>query len=173
MTTINKAIEILAKSSSTGTKTPAPDPREAAFAHTLYPYRVEFTGGFACVTGQTSRVTDTTDHAVEILNEEVGEWSDWHKFGDVERRFKDAVRCWAAVQEFTMPAFYGIENWDVKEGDVIHPGQFLHEYRHNYFREYRGRAIEDHHDVCLYCGTDNGRCGEYRNGYDCCYCGGN
>ena len=29
------------------------------------------------------------------------------------------------------------------------------------------------HDLCLYCGTDNGENGEYRMGYDCCMCGSN
>lgn len=29
------------------------------------------------------------------------------------------------------------------------------------------------HDICAYCGTDNGEHGEYRMGYDCCQCGGN
>lgn len=29
------------------------------------------------------------------------------------------------------------------------------------------------HDICGYCGQDNGPNGESRNGWDCCYCGGN
>lgn len=29
------------------------------------------------------------------------------------------------------------------------------------------------HDFCLYCGYDNGKNGEYRNGHDCGYCGSN
>lgn len=29
------------------------------------------------------------------------------------------------------------------------------------------------HDVCLYCGADNGLRGELREGFDCYYCGSN
>ena len=29
------------------------------------------------------------------------------------------------------------------------------------------------HDICGYCGSDNGANGEYRIGYDCCVCGSN
>ena len=29
------------------------------------------------------------------------------------------------------------------------------------------------HDICCYCGWDNGPNGEWRQGYDCGYCGGN
>jgi hypothetical protein len=29
------------------------------------------------------------------------------------------------------------------------------------------------HDICGYCGEDNGPHGERRVGWDCCYCGGN
>ena len=28
-------------------------------------------------------------------------------------------------------------------------------------------------DICCYCGADNGPNGEYRNGFDCYYCGSN
>lgn len=42
-----------------------------------------------------------------------------------------------------------------------------------YYREVRlsGDALEG--DICPYCGTNNGRDGEYRNGCDCYYCGSN
>ena len=29
------------------------------------------------------------------------------------------------------------------------------------------------HDICSYCGHDNGDHGQYREGFNCCYCGGN
>ncbi|NOZ80481.1 MAG: hypothetical protein GXP63_02315 [DPANN group archaeon] len=29
------------------------------------------------------------------------------------------------------------------------------------------------HDICWYCGTDNGPNGEDRMGFDCCFCGSN
>lgn len=33
-------------------------------------------------------------------------------------------------------------------------------------------GFEDN-DICAYCGADNGKDSEYRNGYDCCVCGSN
>jgi hypothetical protein len=43
----------------------------------------------------------------------------------------------------------------------------------NYYTYYKPKADLEGHDICLYCGTDNGYKGELRQGFDCFYCGGN
>ena len=48
----------------------------------------------------------------------------------------------------------------------------------NYDNSLIQQGKEIGHDICGYCGTDNGiyipgRGGELRNGFDCYYCGGN
>lgn len=32
-------------------------------------------------------------------------------------------------------------------------------------------VLKEQHDVCVYCGTDNGLHGVRRRGYECCSCG--
>lgn len=48
-------------------------------------------------------------------------------------------------------------------------------YRRIYHHAIWGNSpgISEYHDICSYCGADNGPVGEYRNGFDCCCCGGN
>ena len=44
---------------------------------------------------------------------------------------------------------------------------------HKHYRKQRVRAGLEGHDICSYCGADNGPNGEYRQGWDCVWCGGN
>lgn len=55
-----------------------------------------------------------------------------------------------------------IEHWSEPYGDkrTIHIDWIVRP-------EYEG------HDLCGYCGADNGVNGEYRHGFDCCACGSN
>lgn len=42
-----------------------------------------------------------------------------------------------------------------------------------YYQEVEVPEGLEGHDICLYCGADNGPNGEYRIGWSCCYCGSN
>lgn len=108
--------------------------------------------------------------AVEVGIEPTGEWSEWCPFGAVERRTRNARRVWFAHKDFQVPAQIH-HNFQVPAGTVVPAGTFFEEVLPDYYREHRGDLVA--HDICMYCGTDNGPAGEYRQGWDCWQCGGN
>ena len=55
----------------------------------------------------------------------------------------------------------------------VETGEISFEYDESEFDEIvtPDELVENGHDVCFYCGADNGPNGESRVGFDCCQCG--
>lgn len=49
----------------------------------------------------------------------------------------------------------------------------LQQIASNYFSHWKPLPGYEEDDICHYCGHSNGIDGEYRQGFDCYYCGGN
>lgn len=119
-------------------------------------------------TKDPSRGVDATTFAVEIGFEANEKWEDWRPFGDVEKRVLQGTRFWLVIREtiISSESACGFEN-----GQTYKVGQIVEEKGVFHKMEYRGERAQ--HDICGYCGTDNGPNGEHRQGWDCCMCGGN
>lgn len=57
----------------------------------------------------------------------------------------------------------GLRTWSDGQQDVVR----------GHFSNVVASPELEGHDICLYCGADNGLRGEWREGWSCCYCGGN
>lgn len=76
-------------------------------------------------------------------------YGEWQGFGDTKVRYSDGIQVFVGLE--TQAQLYRVKKAWQKEMQYPNPD----------------------HDYCSYCGTDNGLYGEYRVGFDCCYCGGN
>lgn len=95
-----------------------------------------------------------------------GEWSDYISFGDVKVRYKAGIQEWKFIND--VPVYV---KWDNRYVTIA--GDFCQIKHDHYFSDYLVPENLKNDDICHYCGHSNGASSELRNGWDCCYCGGN
>lgn len=124
------------------------------------------------VNGYTSLMSEggsesISPNTVAIVVDETprGEWSEWTKFGDTDRRRRDMIRTVLIVRDCTITKENHLPKGEHKFG------QLVSKVVKNYYADMN--SVQEQSDFCCYCGTDNGPNGENRNGWDCCGCGGN
>lgn len=88
------------------------------------------------------------------------------KRGDGILSQQDALKTYKVLKgEFTV--FEDGKEKKYKEGD------FFTKITENFFSFISPAPGHEGHDICQYCGADNGPNGEYRQGWDCYNCGSN
>lgn len=101
------------------------------------------------------------DVAIEMETEPTGEWSEWTRVGDVERRWRSGLRTWVFFKDTLLDGHGRLP------AGTYYANQKVSALIEGYFTEERGG---EGLDICLYCGHDTTGC---RVGWDCGYCGGN
>ena len=107
------------------------------------------------------REPEEQDVAVEVGTEPTGEWSEWERVGDVERRYRPGLRTWVFFRDTQLQGHGRLP------AGQYYANQRVSALVEGYFTEERGG---EGRDICLYCGHDTTGC---RQGWDCGFCGGN
>ena len=131
----------------------------------LYRFGIYYNHG--TLTGKYGPV-EGRDLAVQVGEEQLGDWGEWLPFGPGEIRHCSRMAHFVALQEFT---FGRLSGWQPDgEPRTVKAGEMFTITAKGAVRETRG--LPDGHDVCSYCGFDNTEAGG-RECWDCLSCGGN
>lgn len=132
-------------------------------------FRMNLSGRYLGQTGHSGPLKPDEFAFLVIPAEPYGEWGEWRAFGSGEQRYRSSVTVWVAVRDIKIPRCHYYEDLPLE----VKVGELFSHISNNYYRELRG--FPPNHDICGYCGADNTSADgktNYRNGWDCCNCGG-
>ena len=126
---------------------------------------VSYESGFVSQVGTDRQLENAFAVAVNDVIP-LGEWSDYQEVGAFKVRHKGGYQEYKFIGDRPIWVV-----WENKPQVVA--GDFCRITHDSYFSDYLVPESLQGHDLCLYCGHDNGKEGEFRQGWDCYWCGGN